>query len=291
MLREPGRGICRRLCVLAIAFALTMDGRLVYAQAQDDGGVSSDGGGQEVLESIFVPYLAHAPFSLTLTAEWSRPMNNGGTFTTANSRPIKRDSAGRIYQERWLMSPKGSNIPSRISAIQIADPVEHTAYQCSPGQKICVLLTLEDSVTAQFDPAPFKPGPLKDNKGDVKGTRSHEDLGAQFFAGMPVHEYRDTTTVNAGVMGNDLPMSTARQYRFSPELGFNLTSIVEAPQIGRQTFTVTEITTSEPDPSFFQPPQGYKVVDRRVVQRNSTISVEGSHGDFFRKVFESLALG
>jgi len=49
-------------------------------------------------------------------------MNNGGTFTTVNSRPIKRDSTGRIYQERWLMSPKGSNIPSRMSWIQIADP-------------------------------------------------------------------------------------------------------------------------------------------------------------------------
>ena len=42
------------------------------------------------------------------------------------------------------------------------------------------------------------------------------------------------------------------------ELGFNLSSLLEAPQIGRQAFTVTEITTSEPDLSFFQPPQGYK---------------------------------
>jgi hypothetical protein len=59
-----------------------------------------------------------------------------------------------------------------------------------------------------------------------------------------------------------------RQYRFCAELGFNLSSVVEAPQIGRQIFTVTEITTTEitttePDPSFFQPPQGYKVVDHR----------------------------
>jgi len=54
-----------------------------------------------------------------------------------------------------------------------------------------------------------------------------------------------------------------RHYRFSAELGFNLWSQIEAPQIGRQTFTVTEISTAEPDASFFQPPQGYTVVDRR----------------------------
>jgi len=260
MHRDLERGLYKRLSLFAIAIALTIEGR---AQTPDDGGVSFDGGGQEILESIFVPFIPHAPFSLTLAAEWSRPMNNGGTFTTANSRPIKRDSVGRIYQERWLMSPKGSNIPSRMSWIQIADPVAHTLYQCSPPQKICELVTLGGSISARFEPARFKSGPLKDSKGEEKGTRTHEDLGAQYFAGLPVHEYKDTTTLNAGVLGNDLPMSTVRQYRFCAELGFNLTSVVEAPQIGRQTFTVTEINTSEPDPSFFQPPQGYKVVDHR----------------------------
>ena len=263
MLRAFGRGLYKQLFAFTIVTALMTSGCIAYAQTQEDGGVSSDGGGQEILESIFVPYIPHAPFSLTLTAEWSRPMNNGGTFTTANSRPIKRDSAGRVYQERWLMSPKGSNIPSRISAIQIADPVAHIAYQCSPQQRICEMLTMGGMTTVRFDPARVKSGTLKDSKGVEKGTRSHQDLGAQIFAGLPVHEYKDTTTLNPGVLGNDLPMSTVRQYRFSAELGFNLSSIVEAPQIGRQTFTVTEISTSEPDPSVFQPPQGYKLVDHR----------------------------
>jgi hypothetical protein len=263
MLSNLGSGLYKRLLVLAIVITLTTGARVVCAQSPDEGGVTYDGGGEEVLQSIFVPFMAHAPFSLTLTAEWSRPMNNGGTFTTANNRPIKRDSAGRIYQERWLMSPKGSNIPSRMSWIQIADPVAHTFYECNPRQKVCELRTLQDSVTARFDPSRIQSGTIRDNKGDEKGTRTHEDLGAQLFVGMPVHEYKDTTTLNPGVLGNDLPMTTVRQYRFSPELGFNLSSLVEAPQIGRQTFAVTEISTSEPDPSFFQPPHGYQVVDHR----------------------------
>ena len=264
MLRDLGNGPCKKLFLLATVIALATGARVVRAQSPNEGGVSYDGGGEEVLQSIFVPLIAHAPFSLTLAAEWSRPMNNGGTFTTANSRPIKRDSVGRLYQERWLMSPKGSNIPSQMSWIQIADPVEHTLFQCSVRQKVCELLKLADSeTTARFDPSRIKSGTIKDNKGDEKGTRTHEDLGAQNFAGMPVHEYKDTTTLNPGVLGNDLPMTTVRQYRFCPELGFNLSSLVEAPQIGRQTFTVTEISTTEPDPSFFQPPHGYKVVDHR----------------------------
>jgi hypothetical protein len=46
-------------------------------------------------------------------------------------------------------------------------------------------------------------------------------------------------------------------------LGINLSSVLDTPSLGKQMFTVTEISTTEPDASFFQPPQGYKVVDHR----------------------------
>jgi hypothetical protein len=253
-----GRGFHKGLIGFAVAIVLVAGGRAVWAQ--DDGNVTTDGGGEEILQSIFVPMIAHAPFSLTLATEWTRPMNNGGTYTVVNSRPIKRDSVGRLYQERWLLSPKGSNIPSQMSWIQIADPTTHTLCQCSPRQKVCELLTLSTfAMNGRFDPTRLKSGPLRNGK----GTFTHDDLGAAFFAGLPVHEYRDTTTLNAGAMGNDLPMSTVRLYRFSTELALNLSSVLDTPSLGKQMFSVTEISTSEPDASFFQPPQGYKVIDHR----------------------------
>jgi hypothetical protein len=63
-------------------------------------------------------------------------------------------------------------------------------------------------------------------------------------------------------------MSTVREFRYSPELGINLTSVLDTPPVGRQSFTVTEISTTEPDPKFFQPPEGYKVVDHRTPPAN-----------------------
>jgi hypothetical protein len=258
MLADLGRGRSRWLFALVAAMLLASGEGVV--QAQDDGSMPpTDGGGQEVLQSLFVPFIAHAPFSLTLATEWVRPLNNGGTFTVVNSRPIKRDSMGRLYEERWLLSPKGSKIPSQMSWIQIADPTTHTLCQCNVRQKVCELLVLLDRTDLRFQPNLMKLGTVTDDK----GSRTHEDLGGQYFAGLPVHEYRDTTVVNPGVLGNDLPMSTVRQYRFSPELGINLFSTLDSPHVGRQIFTVVEISTAEPDPSFFQPPQGYQVVDRR----------------------------
>jgi hypothetical protein len=249
------------------AAVLTMLLAVAAGGAQQDGAGGMipgyDGGGQEVLQSIFVPYLPNAPFSLTLSSEWIRPMANGGTFTTVNSRPIKRDSKGRIYQERWLMTPKGSGIVSRMSWIQIVDPAAKTIYQCNARQKVCELVGLSDDVALRMDPSRFTSGEMKDRDGVVRGKRVHEDLGEGYYAGVRIHEYRDTTTMNPGALGNDLPMVSVRRYKFSQELGFNLTSTIEAPQLGQQVFSVTEISTTEPDPKYFDPPAGYEVVDRR----------------------------
>ena len=228
-------------------------------QAQADGGYNpTDGGGGGVLESIYIPNLPNAPFSLALRTEWVHTLPNGGTFTQVNARPIMRDSAGRVYQERWMLVPKGSGISSQITTIQVDDPVAHVFYQCRVYQKVCELYPSVLGL-AHYDPTRLKSGPLNNGK----GTFLHEDLGDQRFAGLPVHAYRDTTTLNAGALGNDMPMVTVREFRYSAQLGFNLYSVLDAAQVGREIFTVEALSTNEPDPKFFGPPEGYKLVDRR----------------------------
>lgn len=249
-------GLFRGFGGLVVAAALCCP---MWAQEQAaDGGVTYTRN-EELLESVFIPMMPGAPFSLKLSAEWAKPMANGGTYTTANLRPIMRDSAGRIYQERWLMAPKGSSTASRMSWIQIADPVAHTFYECTPRQHVCELRTLKDSAALRLNPNGMRSGPLPNGQ----GFRMHEDLGKEFFAGVAVEHYRDTTTVHPGAMGNDLAMVTTREFRFSPALGFNLTSVLDTPSVGKQTFTVTEISTTEPDARYFQPPEGYRIVDYR----------------------------
>ena len=51
--------------------------------------------------------------------------------------------------------------------------------------------------------------------------------------------------------------------KFSERLGFNLLSIVQSPSLGEQRFVVTEITTTEPEPKWFKPPEGYTVVEKK----------------------------
>lgn len=227
--------------------------------AQNATGVyqTSDGGTRETLESIFVPPIPNAPFTLTLETEWSRPLNGGGSYTLVNRRHIMRDSQGRIYQERWILVPKGGKIESTMNWIQIADPEKHFYYNCSVQNKLCTKLAYGGSTTQTYKPLMVTSGPLANGNGFQK----HEDLGPGSVEGFATIGYRDTTTINPGVFGNDQPMTTTREFWYSPQLGFNLISILDSPRSGKQVFTVTEISAIEPDPKFFSIPEGYTVPD------------------------------
>jgi len=218
-----------------------------------------DGGGGGRMESVFFPPKPGAPFSLTLVTEWTRPLGNGGTYTLTNERHIVRDSKGRIYQERWILVPKGGKIKSWMDVFQITDPELHTWFNCLTKIKVCDLYAYHLTTSQNYQPAIETSGPLPDGS----GFRQHDDLGIGSVEGMETHGYRETSTINAGVMGNDQPMVVMREFWFSTQLGFDLKSIVDTPDTGKQVFTVKDLTTSEPEPHFFEIPGDYKVVDRR----------------------------
>ena len=216
-----------------------------------------DGGANGSMESIFVPPKAGAPFGLTLVAEWTRLLGNGGTFTLTNERRIVRDSRGRIYQERAALVPKNGKARTFVTTIQITDPDKHTWYNCIVATKVCDLYYYRHSTTDTFQPAVFPTG--TEPSGDV--FHQHEDLGVSSTEGEDTHGYRETTTVNPGVAGNDRPMVSAREFWYSSRLGINLISIVDTPQAGKQVFTAKDLSTSEPDPTRFEVPAGYKIAD------------------------------
>jgi hypothetical protein len=184
-------------------------------------------------------------------------MENGGTYTLTNERRIMRDSSGRIYQERWLLVPKGGKVKSQMDVFQVTDPEQHVWLNCTPATKVCELLPYRLTVQTEFRPPIGKSGPLPDGT----GFRREEDLGVNNTQGEETHGYRETTTINTGVMGNDKPIVATREFWYSARLGFNLISMVDNPQSGKQVFTVKELSTSEPEGIFFKVPGDYKIVD------------------------------
>lgn len=163
--------------VMLLMLAIPVASSYVLAQNQppphSNVYVIRDGGTSGRMESITIPPIVNAPFSLTLVAEWSRSLGTGGTFTVTNQRRIMRDGRGRIYQERRLLVPKGSQIESEMDVFQITDPAQHTWYNCGTRQKVCELLPYGMRPDMVYKPTLGVSGPLPDGK----GFRQSEDLG------------------------------------------------------------------------------------------------------------------
>jgi hypothetical protein len=215
----------------------------------------------ELLQSIFIPPLKNAPFSATVLTEWKRTLPDGGTFTLVNSRPVARDSEGRIYQERWTLVPPSGKYKSQITTIQISDPNAHTFLNCFTLNKPlrCTLEDNQDLSTDRYVPVTRPSGPLR----GMDANNVHQDLGTQTIEGVETKGTRDTIDYAAGAFGNDQPTESKREYWFAPTLGINLLSIVIEPTFGKQTFTITDVKLGEPDPGLFIVPQGYAVEDHR----------------------------
>jgi hypothetical protein len=219
-----------------------------------------DGGVNQTLQSIYIPVLLNAPFTAIVHTEWARPMPGGGNVLLVNRRRVARDSEGRIYEERWALVPKDGT-ESIMNLIQIADPGDHALYNCDMLEKPhrCYLQDYAGTASATYVPAIGKTGPLPGNA----GYRTHEDLGVRYFEGLDCTGTRDTTTYEKGVFGNDRPVAATREFWHSDKIGINLISLVTGPNVGSQSFKVTDVNLAEPNPALFQLPKGSVVVDRR----------------------------
>ncbi|MCU1301274.1 MAG: hypothetical protein JWQ87_1558 [Candidatus Sulfotelmatobacter sp.] len=229
-------------------------------QEQSTRPASQDGGVREVLESIVIPPIPNAPFSATLATEAVKYAADGTTMTFVNERHLARDKQGRIYEERWFLVPKNSGVKSAMNWIQLIDPKQHTIHNCSPTKHICDVLVYDparDLAAASLRKGSSVALPHGD------GNVVWEDLGTRNIAGINTVGVRETTITNAGTMGNDQPLTSLTEYWHSDQLGINLLSIRSSPFFGKQTFTITELTTGDPDAQMFEVPAGYKVNDQR----------------------------
>ena len=179
--------------------------------------------------------------------------------TLTNRRRIARDSAGRIYEERWLLVPKGSDIKSSMNFIQIADPVNTGLLNmCSIFHKRCDLSTYRPPASAAFEDEPPPPGRSKD------GAHTVENLGAKNLFGLDTIGTRQTTTIPQKELWAAIARYRSCWSSGTPH-GLVLTwnRFAPPPAGNEQKFTITELDMVDPDPQLFTVPEGYQVVDQQ----------------------------
>ena len=93
-----------------------------------------------------------------------------------------------------------------------------------------------------------------------KWEKRTEELGTQNIEGVDAEGTRTITTIPAGAIGNERPIEITYEKWYSRELQLVVMSKHNDPRFGEQTYRLTNIVRSEPDPSLFTLPNGYKLI-------------------------------
>jgi hypothetical protein len=225
------------------------------------------------------------PFSAQEETETVQTLADGAHITNGTQKVMHyRDSLGRTRTERTPMRPPGligASAPAPPVFIEIVDPVGGYRYSFDsnsptahrspfgpvpfvPVKARKVLASPASPGFTAADRAPVTPalalsGP---NTQRPHPEISNERLGTQTIEGVLAEGTRMTTTYPVGFLGNDKPLTTVTETWTSREIGMAVLTRTSDPRSGESTMKLLNISRAEPDPSLFQPPAGYQVVDQ-----------------------------
>ena len=94
---------------------------------------------------------------------------------------------------------------------------------------------------------------------DENRNIAKEDLGTRNIEGVDCTGMRQTSTIPAGTIGNEKPISIVTETWFSEAIGAVVESISDDPRFGKTTYQLTNLQLSEPPRSLFEPPANFKV--------------------------------
>lgn len=213
-----------------------------------------------------------APYSAEEVVEHRQTLGDG-THISQPTMVVKtyRDSLGRTRTERPLNTRDADSPP----AIVIMDPVAGYRYVLELAKHVARRSAIPSGRTAQqFNPG-RSPAALAapassaartpvaaSNSTAARLDVSRESLGTKTVSGVIAEGLRRTITYPAGAIGNDRPIVVTDETWTSPELSVILLLIHHDPRSGDTTNKVQNLSRAEPDPSLFQVPPDYEIIDQ-----------------------------
>jgi hypothetical protein len=138
-----------------------------------------------------------------------------------------------------------------VTGVTVVTPDKRTAI--ATGQNAVAVERLAAAAAASGQQMTLAPS--ASSKYDVRT----ESLGTQNIEGVDAEGTRTVTTIPAGSIGNERPIEIVYERWYSKELQQIVYSKHSDPRFGDQTYRLTNINRSEPDPSLFEVPTGYRI--------------------------------
>jgi hypothetical protein len=216
--------------------------------------------GFEMME--FHQVVKNAPYSATITTESTQVLGDGNRIVNKQTDSVARDSQGRTRRELTMgrMGPVQVNAPK---VIFIHDPVAQTMTMLDPEKQTAHLMNhrgmggkqmaeMHSKMHAQMMDETQNP--------EEKAQVTRESLGTQQIEGVTAEGTRVTRTIPAGTIGNERPIQITVESWTSPDLHVLVLQKRNDPRFGETVYRLTNIKRDEPDPTLFQVPSNFKVV-------------------------------
>ena len=233
------------------------------------------------------------PYSADTSTESVQTLADGNRIAHRTVSKFYRDSEGRTRREETFGNVDPEHPSPHEVKVFIDDPVSGTAFVLDPGSKTLeklqrtrnfldvprtdadgaqiMLKSVKDSETNgqtapgkvlfhfQEDQHSSGPNDLMLVIADENRNIVKEDLGTRNIGGVDCTGTRQTSTIPAGAIGNDKPISIVTETWFSEAIGAVVESISDDPRYGKTTYQLTNLQLSEPPRSLFEPPANFKV--------------------------------
>lgn len=240
------------------------------------------------VDSMDAAPIKGAPFCATVVTEHTQSLSDGNRIHTTDSSTLCRDGEGRTRRDAGLNLLGAGQETAAPKLVTIVDPVAAVRYLLDSENKIAQKMPLMKEVrTIDADGSASAHGPAEGKQvmiyqragssgGDVmfndvtvkkigpdsgENTPSSENLGDQTFDGIHATGTRITTTIPAGKMGNEKPITVTSERWYSPELKVTVMTKHNDPWAGELKTELKSVNAAEPDASLFTVPADYKVVD------------------------------
>jgi hypothetical protein len=251
-------------------------------------GANAPQSGQQIIPTHMTCSMTTGPVHVSVRSEPTAPYSAteessavqtliDGTHITPKPRLSKtyHDSQGRTRDERPFCGPSSDDHEAVV--VTIRDPVAGVAY----------ILDMQNRIAHRFTASPEdKPRAASGISGSVSGTSSSvrgttaatdppsssvsakprhseesEPLGTQTIEGLAADGLRTTEIIPMNAQDNDKEIRVVIETWRSSELETMIFRKTSDPRFGEITWRLMDINLSEPDPSLFQVPADFKIVD------------------------------
>jgi hypothetical protein len=237
-------------------------------------------------------FVKGSPYTATATTETTQVLADGNRIVNKSSASLARDSEGRTRREETL-SNAGPLPLSPMKMVFIDDPTTGSSYVLNMTEKTAdvmkpgsgkvmagtVSLRTADGATQVMGagPAPMLEsrvavGPGLAVESRVAGVKvdhpqqlgeiHQQSLGTEVVEGLNCDHMLTTQTIPAGAIGNEQPIVITSETWASPDLHLLIIRKHSDPRFGETVYKLSNITRNEPDPSLFQPPSDFRVMDK-----------------------------